>query len=142
MRARLHKVLRDISGYRTRTALVVASIALGVIAVGAITQTRIVLDRELDAAYLATDPADATLALTPFDEAFVDAIESRPDVAAAEGRRLVTVQLQTAPDWVVVLIAAITGLMLGFGAWLFAYLFVPETKGKSLEEIQATWAHR
>jgi putative ABC transport system permease protein len=101
MRARLHKVLRDISDYRTRTALVVASIALGVIAVGAITQTRLVLDRELDAAYLATDPADATLALTPFDEAFVDAIESRPDVAAAEGRRLVTVQLETAPDeWV------------------------------------------
>ena len=101
MRARLHKVLRDITDYRTRTVLVVASIALGVIAVGAITQTRVVLDRELEAAYLATDPADATLALTPFDEAFVDAIERRPDVAAAEGRRVVTVQLETAPDeWV------------------------------------------
>ena len=32
--------------------------------------------------------------------------------------------------------------LLSFGAWLFAYLFVPETKGKSSEEIQATWTHR
>jgi MFS family permease len=32
--------------------------------------------------------------------------------------------------------------LLSIGAWIFAYRFVPETKGKSLEEIQATWAHR
>jgi hypothetical protein len=30
----------------------------------------------------------------------------------------------------------------GIAAWIFAYRFVPATKGKSLEEIQATWAHR
>jgi len=30
----------------------------------------------------------------------------------------------------------------GIAAWLFAYHFVPEMKGKSLEEIQATWTDR
>jgi len=61
----------------------------------------------------------------------------------------------TAANWSVNLIVAITFLTLtqvlggaatfwlygivGVGAWLFAFFLVPETKGKTLEEIQAHW---
>ena len=39
-------------------------------------------------------------------------------LSAAQFSLSLWLQLQTAPDWVVVLIVALAGLMLGFGAWL------------------------
>ncbi len=32
--------------------------------------------------------------------------------------------------------------LLGVAAWLFVYKLIPETKGRSLEEIQSAWQHR
>ncbi len=109
MRPRWRKILRDLLGYRSRTLLVVVSIAVGALAVGMIIESRVVLGRDLEAAFLGSDPAHAEIGMGPFDEAFVRAAKGAPGVAAAEGRRTVTVQLQVGPDeWVDLQLTAIT----------------------------------
>lgn len=97
LKVRWLKVLREVWGNKSRTILVVLSIAVGVFAVGTIANSWIVLTNDLNAAYLATNPASATLSLSPFDDGLVRAVEQRADVADAEGRRTVSVKLNT-PD--------------------------------------------
>lgn len=99
---RWRKVLRDLWLNKTRTILVVLSIAVGVFAVGVIINARLVLSSSLTETYEATNPAHATfLTLTPFDAALADSVRNVDGVAAAEARRSVVVRLQTGPDeWV------------------------------------------
>jgi hypothetical protein len=75
---------------------------------------------------------------------------------AEEGYVAVTVDYRVAPNWGSNLLVALTFLSLvqalgssgafwlyaavGVAAWLFSYFLVPETRGKSLEEIEAGWA--
>ncbi len=101
MQPRWRMILRSLLGYRSRTVLVVISIAFGVTAVGMLVESRLVLGRDLEAAFLGSDPANAELSMTPFDDDFVTAVDRTPGVVAAEGRRTVTVQLEVKPDnWV------------------------------------------
>jgi putative ABC transport system permease protein len=91
---RWRKVVGDLLAYRARTALVVASIATGVFAVGAIVGSDAILGESLDAAAEASRPANATFyTATGFDRELVDAVETMPGVAEAEGRRSVIVRL-------------------------------------------------
>jgi putative ABC transport system permease protein len=88
-------VLRELWNNKARTLLVVMSISVGIFAVGAISNSWIVLLDDLNTAYQATNPASAILSVEPFDEGLVSAVESRRDVAQAEGRRSVIVKLRT-----------------------------------------------
>jgi putative ABC transport system permease protein len=97
MRPRWHKVIRDLAFNRTRTALVVLSIAIGVFAFGTIFAARIVLTEELRDSYLATNPASAVITTEPFDEELIDAVRNLPGVAAADGSRAVSARIQTGP---------------------------------------------
>ena len=98
MSPRWRKVLRDLWYNKTRTGLVVLSIAVGVMGIGMISGSRVILARDMQVAYLETDPFHAILFPDNFDPELVDAIRRMPEVADAEGRRDVRVRVQTGPD--------------------------------------------
>jgi len=81
------KVLRDMWSNKTRSVLVVLSIAVGVFAVGMTTNAGIIIRRDMNGPYLATNPASTTLYLPPFDETLARAVEQRPEIKEAEARR-------------------------------------------------------
>ncbi len=98
IRPRWRKILADLWGNKVRTLLVVASIAVGVLALGVNAGTYRILARDLNASYESTHPANITLTTHPFDPGFVDVIERMDGVDQAEGRRTVTVRVQPEPD--------------------------------------------
>lgn len=100
LRPRWKKVIRDLAHNRTRTALVVLSIAVGVFAFGTIMAGLTVIRREVRESFLATNPASATITTEPFDEELVEAARRLPGVAQAQGRRAVAARLQVGPqEW-------------------------------------------
>jgi putative ABC transport system permease protein len=90
--------VRDLGVARTRTVLVVLSIAVGVFAVGTIAGSNALLQQGLREAYAASLPASATFATSPFGDDVVNMVRGLRGVAEAEARRSVTVRLQTGPD--------------------------------------------
>lgn len=98
LRPRWRKVFADVWSNKTRTMLVVLSIAVGVFAIGAIAGANALLTREMTAAYLAVNPADISIYPDAFDDELVRTVRRVPGVADADGRRTISVRLQTGPD--------------------------------------------
>jgi putative ABC transport system permease protein len=98
VRPRWRKVMRDVWVNKTRTLLVVLSIAVGVFAVGTTGGTWVMMSRDLSADYAAIDPSSAILFTDPLDGQLVDSVRRVPGVGVAEGRFDLTVRIQTAPD--------------------------------------------
>jgi putative ABC transport system permease protein len=95
IRPRWRKVFADLWGNKVRTLLVVASIAVGVLALGVNAGTYSILAQDLNASYESTHPANITLTTYPFDPGFVDVIERLDGVEEAEGRRTVTLRVRS-----------------------------------------------
>jgi putative ABC transport system permease protein len=105
---RWRKVIMDLWGNKVRTALVVLSIAIGVFAIGMILGTDVMLRQDLTRGYLETTPADAILAVSPFDEELVAIARSVSGVSEAEGRRRLSLRAEIAPgQWKTIDIRAI-----------------------------------
>ncbi len=93
---RWRKVVRDLWSNKTRTILVLLSIAVGVSAIGMVMGSQIAVDRTLPAAYAAVNPASADVyALNTFDEKMIEATKAMPEVSDAAGLRAVNVRFLT-----------------------------------------------
>ena len=97
---RWRKVARDLVRFRARTILVVASIAMGVFAVGTIAGGQALLDQSLRDGYALAKGSNAILyTANPFDRTLVEVIRDLPGVGVAEGRRTVSVRVKTGDTW-------------------------------------------
>jgi putative ABC transport system permease protein len=87
MSVALRKVWRDLWNNKGRTLLVVLSIAVGVLAIGMIISTNTILERQLTASQIASNPAHVQLFLRGLvDDDTIQAVARIPQVDDAEGR--------------------------------------------------------
>jgi putative ABC transport system permease protein len=92
-RARWRKVLSDLWSNKIRSLLVIASIAIGLFALGLIAAGYVVLSEDMEASYRSTHPPNLVLLTDPFDDELVSTVERTSGVQAAEGGRTVYVRL-------------------------------------------------
>jgi len=100
---RWKKVLRDLWLNKTRTILVVISIAVGIFAVGVIGASQMVLAKQLNESYANINPTGAMMiALTgSFDKDTLAAVRKMPEIDKAEGRRNIYLRVKKNDDeWI------------------------------------------
>lgn len=98
LRPRWKKVLRDLWYNKTRTLLVVLSIAVGVFAFGAIAAARANILEGLNESFLSINPVSATIKTEPFHDDMVDVIRRVEGVAEAQGQRKVPARIKIGKD--------------------------------------------
>ncbi len=100
LRPRLQKVFADLIGNRQRSLLVLASIAVGLFAIGVITTIYVVGPGDMQTGYAATNPANIAVQAPLFDRCAVEHIINTPGVRQVEAVRFAGTRLQTGPnDW-------------------------------------------
>lgn len=95
---RWRKVLRDLWNNKSRSLLVVLSIAIGVAAVGMVASTYIIITQQLPASYQKINPAHARILTSQFDDELLYVLRDIEFVKEVEGRRNLTSRMQTGPD--------------------------------------------
>lgn len=85
-RPRWRKIFLDLWENRTRTALVIASIAVGVFALGTIITSYVILAEDMEVSYSQAQPANIEFNIPSFDQSFVDTIAKIEGLERVEGR--------------------------------------------------------
>ncbi len=100
LKPRWSKVFADLWEDKTRTSLVVASIAVGVFAIGMIITTYLILGQDINHSYEAVNPPNIEMQTDPFDKDLVHVIEKIPGVDNVVGRRTMQVRARRGEaDW-------------------------------------------
>jgi len=100
LKPRWSKVFSDLWDDKTRTVLVVASIAVGVFALGMIITAYVILAQDINSSYAAINPPNIEIWTDPFGTDLEHAVEKIPGIQAVQGRRTLTVRgRQADADW-------------------------------------------
>ena len=101
LRPRWYKVIHDLFGNKTRTLLIVLSMAVGLFAIGIILSARTILSEGLAGSFAAIQPSSGTVRTVElFDEDFIQSVRSMPEVQEADARRNISARVEVAPgEW-------------------------------------------
>ena len=98
LRPRWYKVIHDLFGNKTRTLLIVLSMAVGLFAIGIILSARSILSEGLAQSFAAIHPSSGTVrTIEPFDEDFLQSVRAMPEVQEADARRNISARVEVAP---------------------------------------------
>ena len=86
MSSRWKKVWADFWGNKSRTFLIIITIAVGVFAVGFNSNLGLYMVESMDSDYLSANPSEATVYASPLDDDMVKIAREVPGVDAVEGR--------------------------------------------------------
>ncbi len=101
IRPRWYKVFSDLWGNKPRSILVVASIAVGLFAIGIIATMYLVLMEDMSSGYAVVNPANIQMTLGPFDEDLVERVEKVAGVGQVEAVRAGGFRLEASPgEWI------------------------------------------
>src|SRR5690349_1450764 len=104
---RWRKMLRDAWLHKSRTALVVLTITIGMIGAGSILNAWALVRLATAETYRSSHPVSATLRIEPLDAALIEQVRRLPGIAAVRARRSVYATEQSGGEQHVVALHAL-----------------------------------
>lgn len=89
------KIVKDVWSYRSRSILVILSIAIGVATVGMINNAGRIIQRDLYGEFRSGNPAHLQLYISPFQKELATSVKGMREVGEVEARRSLDVSIQT-----------------------------------------------
>ena len=103
MKPRWRKVIHDLFDNKSRTLLVVISIAVGVLSIGIIIGSHQIISTDLPLSYSSSVPANIDFSMDSFDEDTLAFIDNQATTDKVEGRRVFNIRVRVpGTDWIIV----------------------------------------